>query len=144
MFRIAHCSCGSLRVETTGEPTLVAACHCRDCQRRTGAPYSVSAYFKKAQVREEGASKVYIRDGQEGRKLRFCFCPSCGTSVYWEAEYLPDDIGVAVGTFTDPLFPAPTLSVWEEFRHPWVQFAHDLGQLSQQPPAAHPAGGSEE
>ena len=116
MPRIAHCSCGSLRVETTGEPTLVAACHCRECQRRTGTPYGVSAYFKKAQVRAEGANKIYIRDGQEGRKIRFCFCPTCGTSVYWETDYLPDQIGVAVGTFADPSFPAPTLSVWEESR----------------------------
>ena len=114
MSRIAHCSCGSLRVETTGEPTLVAACHCRECQRRTGTPYGVSAYFSKSQVRAEGANKIYIRDGQDGRKMRFCFCPTCGTSVYWETDYLPGQIGVAVGTFADPLFPAPTLSVWQD------------------------------
>jgi hypothetical protein len=132
MFRIAHCSCGSLRVETTGEPTLVAACHCRECQRRTGAPYGVSAYFSKAQARAEGASLIYVRNGQEGRKMRLYFCPECGTSVYWEADYLPDDIGVAVGAFADPLFPAPMLSVWEESRHSWVEFGHDLGRLPQQ------------
>jgi hypothetical protein len=144
MVRIAQCSCGSLRIETAGEPTLVAACHCRDCQRRTGAPYGVSAYFNKAEARAEGASKIYIRDGQEGRKMPFYFCPACGTAVYWEAEYLPDDIGVAVGAFADPFFPAPTLSVWEESRHPWVQFGHDLGHLPQQPAAAQPARGSEQ
>ena len=33
--------------------------------------------------------------------MRFYFCPACGTAVYWEAEYLPDDIGVAVGAFVD-------------------------------------------
>jgi hypothetical protein len=140
MSRIAHCSCGSLRVETTGEPTLVAACHCRECQRRTGTPYGVSAYFSKAQVRAEGANKIYIRDGQDGRKMRFCFCPTCGTSVYWETDYLPGQIGVAVGTFADPLFPAPTLSVWEESRHLWVEFRHDLGQLLQQPAGDRSAG----
>ena len=67
MSRIAHCSCGSLRVETTGEPTHVVACHCLECQRRTGAPFGVGVYFEKAQVRAEGASKVYIRDGQKCR-----------------------------------------------------------------------------
>ena len=41
MTRIAHCCCGSLRAETTGEPAFVAACHCTECQRRTGAPFGV-------------------------------------------------------------------------------------------------------
>ena len=34
MTRIAHCCCGSLRAEATGEPALVNACHCTECQRR--------------------------------------------------------------------------------------------------------------
>ena len=27
---------------------------------------------------------------------------------------------MAVGAFADPNFPAPRVSVWEEFMHPWV------------------------
>jgi hypothetical protein len=131
MHRIAHCSCGSLRVETTGEPTLLHACHCRECQRRTGAPFGVSAFFEKTEVRAEGASKIYIRDGQEGRKLRLHFCPECGTTVYGEAELRPDHISVAVGAFADPCFPAPTRSIWEDFRHSWVAFGHDLAHFSE-------------
>jgi hypothetical protein len=131
MPRIAHCSCGSLRVETTGEPAMVVACHCRECQRRTGAPFSVSVIFEKAQVRAEGASKVYIRDGQEGRKIRFHFCPECGTTVYWDLDRLPDHIIVAFGAFADPALPAPTRSIWEESRHSWVEFGNDL-EFSQQ------------
>jgi len=35
-------------------------------------------------------------------------------------------IGVAVGAFNDPQFPAPVRSVWEESRHSWVSFTHSL------------------
>lgn len=139
MPRTAHCCCGSLRVETKGEPAIVAACHCLECQRRTGAPYGVGAYFEKTQVRAHGASKIYIRDGQEGRKLRFHFCPDCGTTVYWELDVRPDYIGVAVGTFADPSFPAPTRSIWEGSRHSWVAFEHDLGHFQQAAPATRAA-----
>jgi hypothetical protein len=124
MPRIAHCCCGALRVETTGEPTAVVACHCHECQRRTGAAFGVGVFFEKAQIRAEGASKVYTRDGQEGRKLRFHFCPECGTTVYWDLDLRPDHIVVAFGTFADASFPAPMRSVWEETRHPWVEFGH--------------------
>jgi len=74
-IRFAHCCCGALRAETTGEPTVIPQCHCRECQRRTGAPFGVGAYFKKEQVRTEGAFKVYIRGSDSGRQLRMHFCP---------------------------------------------------------------------
>jgi hypothetical protein len=68
MTRIAHCCCGSLCAEVSGEPALVAACHCMECQRRTGSPFGVSTYFLKEHVRTEGPSKVYVRGSDSGRK----------------------------------------------------------------------------
>jgi hypothetical protein len=131
MTGIAHCCCGSLRAETLAEPAVVLACHCTECQRRTGAPFGVSAYFAKEHVRTAGPSKIYVRDGQQGRKLRFHFCPDCGTTVYWNADARPDDIGVALGAFAALSFPKPTLSVWEQTRHPWVDFGHRLEHFPQ-------------
>jgi hypothetical protein len=43
-------------------------------------------FFRRADVSADGPSTTYVRDGQEGRKLRFHFCPTCGTSVYWFAD----------------------------------------------------------
>ena len=83
MTRIAHCCCGSLRTEATGEPAFVGACHCTECQRRTGSPFGVSTYFPKDQVRTEGRSKVYPRGSDSGRKIEFHFCPHCGSTVFW-------------------------------------------------------------
>jgi len=139
MNRIAHCCCGSLRAEALAEPVGVLACHCLECQRRSGAPFDVSAYFLKEHVNTEGPSKIYVRDGQEGRKLRLHFCPDCGTTVYWDLDVRPDLIGVALGAFADPSFPRPTRSIWEATRHPWVAFNHELEHFQQQPPSAAPA-----
>ena len=77
MTRTAHCSCGALRVEVSADPDVVGICHCGECQRRTGSVFSVSAFFKKEHVRAEGPSNIYVRDGQEGRKVRMHFCPTC-------------------------------------------------------------------
>jgi len=51
--------------------------------------------------------------------------------VYWERDGMADHIGVAVGAFADPSFPAPVSSIWEESRHPWVEFGHDLRHFPQ-------------
>ena len=75
MTRIFRCCCGSLRAEVTGEPWIVAICHCTECQRRTGSTFGVSAHFPKGQVRIEGPSKVYVRASDLGAKSRISFLP---------------------------------------------------------------------
>jgi hypothetical protein len=87
MSRIAQCSCGSLRAEANGEPVLVHVCNCTECQRRTGSVFLVNSFFPKSEVHTQGPSKVYIRDGQEGRKLRLHFCPECGTTYMARAMH---------------------------------------------------------
>jgi hypothetical protein len=90
MTGTAHCCCGALRVEVSADPDAVAACHCGECQRRTGSVFGVGAIFKRENVRAEGPSKMYVRDGQGGRKVKMHFCPTCGTTVFWEADMRPD------------------------------------------------------
>ena len=102
MTRTAHCCCGALRIETSADPDAVVACHCGECQRRTGSVFGVGAYYKREHVRAEGQFKIYVRDGQEGRKLRMHFCPTCGTTVFWEADLRPDHIGLPSVLFMTP------------------------------------------
>jgi hypothetical protein len=131
MTRIAHCCCGSLRAEAIGEPVLVQVCHCSECQRRTGSVFGVSSFFQKSDVKTSGPSKVYVRDGQGGRKLRLHFCPHCGTTVYGDNDLRPGLTGIFVGAFADTSFPAPTRSIWEQSRHSWVAFDHEVSQFEQ-------------
>lgn len=121
MERLAQCHCGSLRTTTSGEPLAVAICHCKACQRRTGALASSVAAFEKAQVAIDGDTKIFDRIAESGRKVRFCFCPNCGTSLYWEPDARPSLYILAVGAFADPNFPAPSVSIFEESKHTWMQ-----------------------
>ena len=80
----------------------MAACHCIDCQRRTGAPFGVGAFYPVEAVTISGAPKGYVRAAASGGEVRFYFCSDCGSTVYWKADNLPAMIGVAVGTIADP------------------------------------------
>jgi len=119
-MRQAQCGCGNLRVETEGEPTFVIMCHCEACQRRTGAPNGVGAYFNVDQTTISGETKSFARPTDAGRMLTNHFCPTCGTTVYWEAESLAGFFGIAVGCFTDPNFPPPQRSVFTKRKHSWM------------------------
>jgi hypothetical protein len=119
--RTAMCSCGQLRVVVEGEPVRVSVCHCRACQRRTGSAFGVQARWHKDKVRVEGETHVWRRVGDEGTTQESRFCPQCGATVWFTQDVTPDLVGVAVGAFGDPTFPAPTRSVYDEYRHPWVE-----------------------
>lgn len=119
-MREAQCGCGNLRIETEGEPAFVIMCHCEACQRRTGAPNGVGAYFNIDQTKISGETKSFARPTDAGRTLTNHFCPTCGTTVYWEAESLAGFFGVAVGCFTDPNFPPPQRSVFTKRKHAWM------------------------
>src|SRR5437763_1599319 len=103
--RTARCSCGALRAIMTGAPARVIACHCTECQRRTGAPLGVIAYVPRNQVRIEGESTAFVRPAAEGRSFTRHFCPRCGCTVWVDADIAPDMIGIPVGGFADPSFP---------------------------------------
>ncbi len=66
-----------------------------------------------------------MRTAESGNRVTFHFCPVCGSTVYWESERFPGYIAVAIDNFGDPNFPAPTIAVWEESRHPWVSLPQD-------------------
>ncbi|MCB2122439.1 MAG: GFA family protein [Rhodobacteraceae bacterium] len=120
MTRDAICCCGKLTVRCTGTPELVSLCHCFDCQRRTGAPYGIAAFFLRENVRIDGRSRVFRRPSDSGFEVAFHFCETCGSTLFWEPARKPGVVGVAVGAFGDPGFPAPDQEVYTECRHGWV------------------------
>lgn len=118
--RKASCTCGQLSLVAEGEPVRISMCHCHACQKRTGSVFGVQARFPRDKVRVEGRSKVYVRTADSGNAVSFYFCPECGAIVHYELDVQPDLIAVPVGAFADATFPAPTFSVYESRRHPWV------------------------
>ncbi len=100
---------------------MTIACHCLDCQRRTGAPFGVIAYYRARQIKIEGEAKLYKRFSAVGNVVETFFCPDCGSTVFLKFSKQPQLVGVAVGAIADPTFAAPTWSVWEQSKHHWVE-----------------------
>jgi len=100
---------------------MVVACHCLDCQRRTGAPFGVGAFYAAEAVAVSGTANEFTREAASGGKVHSYFCPKCGSTVYWKAENLPSMIAVAIGALADPRSPAPVKSIFEQSKHDWVQ-----------------------
>jgi hypothetical protein len=132
--RVATCVCGQLAIRCRGEPELVSSCHCLACQRRTGSAFGITAFYRRVNIVETtGQFATFVRKSEAGRSITNRFCPMCGSTVYWEPEFWPDHIGVAVGGFGDPSFERPARAVWTEKRHHWVVLPQDMPQHPQGP-----------
>ena len=118
----ARCSCGALTLSLPGPSKLVVACHCLECQRRTGAPFGIGAFYPADAVAVSGPRAKFTREADSGGQVHSYFCPTCGSTICWEADNLPSMIAVAVGSFADPTYPAPVKSIFERSKHHWVCF----------------------
>lgn len=118
--RLASCTCGRLTARVEGDPVRVSICHCLNCQRRSGSVFAQQARFPRDAVNISGEATRYRLAGDEGSWATFHFCPTCGATVWYEAEGLEGWRMIPVGAFADPDFPAPGVSVYESRMHGWV------------------------
>jgi hypothetical protein len=129
--RQARCCCGQLTVSCAGEPAKVSVCHCDACRQRTGSAFGIAAFFPREHVIPRGTSRAFRRDADSGHPVTFYFCPTCGSTVYWEASRKPDMIGVGAGAFADPDLPMPHQSVWDSKRYAWIDFPAQMTRRAQ-------------
>ncbi|MFN3513829.1 MAG: GFA family protein [Phenylobacterium sp.] len=115
---------------------MITACNCTWCQRRSGSVFSVASRWLLEQVvSREGELSTFRRLGTSGGQVSVSFCPTCASTVMTELEALPDVIGIPVGAFADPVFPAPQVAVWCSEKAQWVEFPRETLLLSDQ---SHP------
>jgi hypothetical protein len=124
--RRAACSCGRLSVTVTGDPVRISICHCLACQKRSGSLFAAQARWPRDRAVIAGASTEFARTGDEGTTARFHFCPVCGETMYYRMDAMPDFIAVPTGNFADPDFPMPSVSVYDNRRHRWLELPEEI------------------
>jgi len=124
------CLCGACRYETDAAPINVRACHCRACQKATGAPFYARVMVPLDTVRMEGpigwfASSPDVRRG---------FCTQCGTTLFSERA-AANTIGLTMGSLDDPAPFRPEAHIWVSGKQPWIALPDDVPQHAEGPPA---------
>jgi hypothetical protein len=76
------CLCGSVRYECLAEPIRMGNCHCRDCQRATGAACASGLLVSRSAVTVTGDIKYYDVIGDSGSVVGRGFCPNCGSRLF--------------------------------------------------------------
>jgi hypothetical protein len=122
-IRTGGCLCGAVRYESGGEPLFSLQCHCRDCQRASGAAHVSAVRMPSAEFRiTQGAPKTYIAKSDAGNDISRVFCGECGTPLYVQVSTRPDIVGLRVTTFDDPSWFKPDANIFTKSAQPWDHF----------------------
>ncbi len=123
------CLCGAVRYEATGNPEQASYCHCDDCKRATGGPYTVGVLVKLADLHvRSGQVKGYTSIADSGRKITREFCPDCGSPLFTKAEKCPDLVFLKAGSLDQPEVVKPQCQIWTKRAVPWAYIDETLPQ----------------
>ncbi len=114
------CHCGAVRYALAAVQASMV-CHCRTCQRISGAPVVAWASV--------GADDYVVTQGEPARYasspgVSRTFCGHCGTQLTYQAEQ--GEIDVAIASLDDPDAFSPTHHSWLSHNIAWVKFGDGL------------------
>ena len=121
------CLCGAVRYECTGNPEDASYCHCDDCKKATGGPYTVGVLVKAADLHMiSGRVKGYTTIADSGRKITREFCPNCGSPLFTRAEKCPDLVFLKAVCLDEPELIKPSCQTWTKCAVPWAYIDETL------------------
>lgn len=128
------CACGAIRYESTAEPVLMLHCHCRDCQRASGGPFSSYVIVPaKAFKLLQGSLRFHASPSEAGGQTHRGFCPECGGPVQVVTDSQPDIVAIRTASLDNPSGFTLQMDVWTLDAHPWDQMNPTLPKFQKYP-----------
>ena len=116
------CDCGKVRYRLASAPYVVHCCHCRWCQRESGAAFALNALIEADRVELLGDMPERIDTPTEsGRGQAIMRCPSCRIAVWSHFGLLGEKASfIRVGTLDNPNLCPPDVHIYTASKQPWV------------------------
>ncbi len=116
------CTCRSVRYRMTSEPIFVHCCHCRWCQRETGASFALNALIESDRViRLHGDVEIVVTPSNSGKGQNIARCATCRIAVWSNYAGAGDAVRfVRVGTLDNPDRFPPDIHIFTMSKQPWV------------------------
>ena len=116
------CGCRAVRYRLEAPPTVVHCCHCRWCQRESGAAFALNAMIESEHVTLiAGEPELIDTPSQSGRGQKIARCPTCRIALW--SHYAGAGLFVRfvrVGTLDEPDHLPPDIHIFTASKQPWV------------------------
>jgi hypothetical protein len=116
------CLCGKVRFRVTAGAIDAGYCHCRMCQRNSGAPVVAWTTFPLDSFSWiAGAPATYPSSPMIQRQ----FCADCGSYMVFRRAGSAE-VSINTASLDDPAAFPPRAHIFEESRIPWFRTDDDL------------------
>lgn len=122
-FRVeGGCDCRMLRYRLESAPLFVHCCHCRWCQRESGAAFALNAMIEADRVTQLGQDPELVdTPSYSGSGQLIARCPKCRVAVWSHyAGAGPVLKFVRVGSLDNPDLLPPDIHIFTASKQPWV------------------------
>jgi hypothetical protein len=117
----------------TSAPLVVHCCHCRWCQRESGASFALNAMIETTEFLDLGTGADIVETpSQSGRGQKIARCPRCKLAIW--SHYFgsgPLTKFVRVGTLDNPDALPPDVHIFTSSKQPWVVIPPDMPAFAQ-------------
>ena len=117
------CFCGAVRYEAEVSLQEAYYCHCKTCQKTSGAPAEIGVYVKPGTLIFTKGEPKFFQTSAIGKRG---FCQHCGSRLIWMSPDRADWTNVSVGSLDHPEHATPNEHICVESQLPWYQLADDL------------------
>jgi hypothetical protein len=116
------CDCRAVRYRLQTQPLFVHCCHCRWCQRESGAAFALNAMIEADRLINLGVEpEIVDTPSESGLGQKIARCPTCCVAVWSHyAGSGPVVAFVRVGTLDNPDLLPPDVHIFTATKQPWV------------------------
>ena len=116
------CACRAVRYALAAPPLFVHCCHCRWCQRESGAAFALNAMIEADRVHLlHGAPETVLTPSESGKGQKIVRCRACKVALWSHYAGAGDTVSfVRVGTLDDPDRLPPDIHIFTASKQPWV------------------------
>ncbi len=116
------CDCRLVRYRLESAPLFVHCCHCRWCQRESGAAFALNAMIEADRVTSLGVQPELVdTPSDSGMGQKIARCPGCRIAVWSNyAGSGPVTKFVRIGTLDNPDLLPPDVHIFTASKQPWV------------------------
>lgn len=125
------CHCGTIRFRITGPEPHTGYCHCRDCQKVSGAPAQTWMDVRLVNFEVLSEAPSVYKSSDKGRRH---FCPICGSQLYFSSLDDVDFVYPQVGALDDPELVKPSMHIWTDSQISWFKVDDHLPRFPRNAP----------
>lgn len=111
------CLCGAIRYSVLAPPFAAEYCHCRMCQKSSGA---VVVNWMDFRVEHLTWTLVTPVEYKSSENVRRGFCAECGSTLSFRDTRHPEYISLTIGSLDDPELVEPTYHIFTESQVKWL------------------------